>query len=144
MQTLAQTLAGTICSIDRAHGMSRPRFLLDEHVWGGLVDVGRRVGVDVLLAQTQLPEGVADEDVLRFAAQQERIVLTGNAQDFGPIARQWFLLGRNIGGVIVPGQTDKSLLGRALETWRAIIQLIIQKHFRFWREFIESLHFKNE
>lgn len=118
--------------------MSRPRFLLDEHVWGGLVDVGRRVGVDVLLAQTQLPEGVADEDLLRFAAQQERIVLTGNAQDFGPIARQWFLAGHEHWGiVIVPGQTDKSLLSRALENMaRNYSAKSFKNTFRFWREFI--------
>jgi len=35
--------------------MSRPRFLLDEHVWSGLVEVGKRLGADVVLAQTQLP-----------------------------------------------------------------------------------------
>jgi len=28
--------------------MSQPRFLLDEHVWGGLVEVGRRIGADVV------------------------------------------------------------------------------------------------
>jgi hypothetical protein len=29
--------------------MTIPRFLLDEHAWGGLVNVGIEMGVDVLL-----------------------------------------------------------------------------------------------
>ena len=32
--------------------MSIPRFLLDEHVWGGLVQVGKELGTDVRLVQT--------------------------------------------------------------------------------------------
>jgi hypothetical protein len=28
--------------------MSLPRFLLDEHVWGGLVQVGQRIGAESL------------------------------------------------------------------------------------------------
>jgi predicted nuclease of predicted toxin-antitoxin system len=96
--------------------VSTPRFLLDEHVWGGLVDVGQALGADILLVQTQLTAGADDEDVLAFAASQERILLTSNAQDFAPLVSDWFLTGREHGGVvIVPGQTDRSLLSRALK-----------------------------
>jgi hypothetical protein len=59
--------------------MSTPRFLLDEHVWGGLIEVGQELGADVLLIQKQLPKGTEDEDVLAFAASQERLLLTSNA-----------------------------------------------------------------
>jgi hypothetical protein len=65
--------------------MSVPQFLLDEHVWGGLVEVGQEIGADVLLVQTKLSQGTEDEDVLAFAASQERILLTSNAQDFAPL-----------------------------------------------------------
>jgi hypothetical protein len=44
--------------------VSTPRFLLDEHVWGGLVDVGQALGADILLVQTQLSTGADDEEVL--------------------------------------------------------------------------------
>lgn len=95
--------------------MSVPRFLLDEHVWGGLVRVGQELGADVSLIQTQLPQGVDDEEVLLFAAKQKRVLLTSNAQDFAPKAVEWFLAGKEHWGiVIVPGQTDRSLLSRAL------------------------------
>jgi predicted nuclease of predicted toxin-antitoxin system len=74
--------------------MTTPRFLLDEHVWGGLVEVGQEIGADVLLVQTRLPAGSDDEEVLVFAASQERILLTSNAQDFAPLVTEWFLDGR--------------------------------------------------
>lgn len=91
--------------------MRPPRFLLDEHVWGGLVEVGQRLGADVLLVQTQLPEGANDEDVLILAVKEERVLLTSNARDFAPKVAHWFLDGREHWGVIVvPGQTNESLL----------------------------------
>jgi hypothetical protein len=96
--------------------MSKPRFLLDEHVWGGLVEIGRDLGADVLLVQTNLPQGSDDEEVLALAAREGRILLTSNAQDFAPLVADWFLAGREHCGVlIVPGQTDKGLLSRALQ-----------------------------
>jgi predicted nuclease of predicted toxin-antitoxin system len=80
--------------------MSPPRFLLDEHVWGGLVDIGQEAGVDVLLVQTRLPPGTTDEEVLVLAASQERILLTSNAQDFAPLVTEWFLAEREHWGVL--------------------------------------------
>jgi len=118
--------------------MSVPRFLLDEHVWAGLVDVGQEIGIDVLLVQTRLPIGTDDEAVLAFAASQERILLTSNAQDFAPLVAEWFLTERDHWGVIiVPGQTDKSLLSRAL---RNMVQQYSAESFKntycFIQEFV--------
>lgn len=118
--------------------MSVPRFLLDEHVWGGLVDVGQALGADILLLQTKLTAGTEDEDVLTFAADQERVLLTSNAQDFAPLVTSWFLTGRQQWGVIiVPGQTDRSLLSRALKN---ILQHYtaesLKNTYRFIQEFV--------
>lgn len=119
--------------------MSTPRFLLDEHVWGGLIDVGQGLGVDILLVQTQLPEGTGDDEVLAFAASQERVLLTSNAQDFAPLVAEWFLIEREHWGVIiVPGQTDRSSLSRGLRT-------VVNQHtadslkntYRFIQEFVQ-------
>jgi hypothetical protein len=117
--------------------VSRPRFLLDEHVWGGLVDVGKRLGADVVMVQTHLAEGSDDQSVLAFAASQERILLTSNAQDFAPLVVEWFLTGREHWGIlIVPGQTDHSLLINGLSN---IIRLhtaeTFKNTFRFIQEF---------
>ena len=105
---------------------------------GGLVDVGQRIGADVLLVQTELPEGTADDDVLTFAASEKRILLTSNAQDFAPLVAEWFLANRDHWGVIiVPGQTNKSLLSRALGN---IVQDYSAESFknsyRFIQEFV--------
>ncbi len=94
--------------------------------------------MDVLLVQTQLPEGADDEDVLAFAASQKRVLLTSNAQDFAPIVAEWFLAEREHWGVIiVPGQTKRSLLSRALKN---IIQQYsansLKNNYRFIQEFV--------
>ena len=118
--------------------MSQPRFLLDEHVWGGLVHVGQRIGADVVLVQTLLPEGTDDEEVLALAAQQERVLLTSNAQDFAPKTVEWFLAGRQHWGVvIVPGQTNESLLSRAVENiFRNHAAESLKNTYRFISEFV--------
>ena len=117
--------------------MSQPLFLLDEHVWGGLVKVGRRIGADVVLVQTLLPEGTDDEEVLALAARQRRMLLTSNAQDFAPKAVEWFLAGREHWGiVIVPGQTNESLLSQAVENiFRSHSAESLKNAYRFIGEF---------
>jgi hypothetical protein len=35
--------------------MNPPRILLDEHVWGGLVTLGKQLDADIVLIQTLLP-----------------------------------------------------------------------------------------
>lgn len=115
------------------------RFLLDEHVWGGLLKLNQELNIDIVLVQTQLPEGTDDESVLQFAAKQGRVLLTSNAQDFAPLAASWFLANKEHAGIIiVPGQTDRSLLVRAIRN------LCQQQHsaaslrntYRFLQEFV--------
>lgn len=118
--------------------MSVPRFLLDEHVWGGLVNVGLELGADILLVQSKLPQGTDDDVVLAFAAEQNRVLLTGNAKDFAPIVTEWFLTEREHWGVIiVSGQTNRSLLSHAI---RNLIEHTtaesLKNTFRFIQEFV--------
>ena len=80
--------------------MSAPRFMLDEHVWAGLIKVGERIGADVVSVQTLIPQGSSDEDVLALAAEAKRILLTSNARDFAPLAAEWFLVGWEHWGII--------------------------------------------
>jgi len=62
----------------------------------GLVRVGEAVGAEVILVQTQLPEGTDDEEILALAARQGRVLLTSNAQDFAPLTAEWFLADETI------------------------------------------------
>lgn len=118
--------------------MSAPRFLLDEHVWGGLVHLGEELGADVVLVQTRLPEGTADEDVLAFAAREQRVVLTSNAQDFAPLVANWYLSGREHWGVIiVPGQANRSFLSRALRhIFTHYTAEALKNSYRFIQDFV--------
>jgi len=112
------------------------RLLLDEHVWHGLVKIGQEIGVDVLPVQTVLPEGTADADVLAFAAQDKRLLLTSNSEDFAPLAALWFQEEREHWGIlIVPGQTDKGLLSRSL---RQIAANYTAESFRNGFRFIQD------
>jgi hypothetical protein len=117
--------------------MSTPSFLLDEHVWGGLVKVGQKLKLDVRLVQCMLPPGAKDEDVLALAAGQKRVLFTSNAQDFAPLAVEWFLAGKEHSGIIiVPGQTDRGLLSRALSNIQEQCTAESLKNtFRFIQEF---------
>ena len=91
------------------------RILLDEHVWNGLVEIGQQLNIEVLPVQQVLPKGTGDDKVLDFASNEGRILLTSNARDFGPLAVEWFSVGRDHAGIIiVPGRTDRALLSRAL------------------------------
>lgn len=93
------------------------RILLDEHVWTGLIAIGKQLSIDVLPVQQVLPKGTSDDEVLSFAYKEERVLFTSNARDFKPLATEWFLMGRDHAGiVIVPGRTDRSLLSRALRS----------------------------
>jgi len=88
--------------------------------------------------QTLLPEGTDDEEVLALAAWQRRVLLTSNAQDFAPKAVEWFLAGREQWGIIiVPGQTNESLLSRALENiFRHHSAESLRNTYRFASEFV--------
>lgn len=115
------------------------KFLLDEHVWGGLVNLGWEVkAADIVLVQTQLPEGTDDEVVLQFAAANRRILLTSNARDFAPLAANWFLLGKTHSGIIiVPGQTERPLLIRAIKNICASYSpALFDNTYRFLKEFV--------
>jgi predicted nucleic acid-binding protein len=79
------------------------RVLLDAHVSSRRV--GRRLarsGHDVLaLDQHETLSRLTDEEVLAFAAEQERIVITHNVRHFVPIARSWAEAHRSHHGLIL-------------------------------------------
>ena len=79
------------------------RLLLDAHVSSR--HVGRKLaaaGHDVLaLDQDETLSSLADEDVLAFATQQERIVITHNVRHFVVLARTWAEARRSHAGMIL-------------------------------------------
>ena len=72
------------------------RFLTDAHIGHSLMDGLRQRGHDVSSAR-DLPPATADEDVLRLAAEEDRIVITAYT-DFGELV---FRYGFSVAGVIL-------------------------------------------
>jgi hypothetical protein len=79
------------------------RLLLDAHV--SVRGVGRaliRDGHDVLaLSEDPAREGLDDEEVLALGADDGRILVTHDVEDFPPILRDWAAEGRSHSGVIL-------------------------------------------
>ena len=98
------------------------RLLLDAHVSGPRV--GRRLEeagheVSALDRQPAL-EGLDDEQVLAFAAEEERILVTHNIRDFPSILREWAEAQRSHAGAILVYGIDHSefeLITRGIERW---------------------------
>jgi Domain of unknown function (DUF5615) len=95
------------------------RVLLDAHVSSRRLGRPlRRAGRDVLaLDQDETLSGLADEDVLALAAEQERIVITHNVRHFVPIVRSWAEARRNHHGLILVtlAHTENGAILRRLE-----------------------------
>ncbi len=59
-------------------------------------------GHDVLcVAADDALRGSTDEDVLRFAATEGRVLVTRNARDFAPLARDWADTGQPHAGILL-------------------------------------------
>ncbi len=79
------------------------RVLLDAHFSDRRVGAPlREGGHDVLaLSNEQGFSALPDEQVLRLAASDERIVVTRNIRHFAPILRRWAEAGKSHGGCIL-------------------------------------------
>lgn len=80
------------------------RLYLDCHVKLQLAVDLRARGYDVRTTQEASMDTASDEDQLRFAANENRAILTFNIRDFAPLHEQWTGEGRNHAGIIVSQQ----------------------------------------
>ena len=79
------------------------RFLLDAHVSGRRVGrplQERRYDVLALDSDPQLA-GLADDEVLELARQEERVIVTHDVKDFAPLTREAAEGGRRHAGCIL-------------------------------------------
>jgi hypothetical protein len=98
------------------------RLLLDAHVSGPAV--GRRLeakghGVRAVDREPAL-EGLDDDEVLAFAEQEGRVLVTHNVSDFPSILRDWAASGRSHAGVMLIYGIDHrefDLIVRGVERW---------------------------
>jgi hypothetical protein len=98
------------------------RFLLDAHVSGPEVRSRlRTAGHDVrALDQEPALEGLDDEDVLKLAHEEQRILITHDISDFPSILRDWAAEQRSHSGVILVYGIDHrefDLVVHGIERW---------------------------
>lgn len=97
------------------------RFLFDEMVHVGACDQLRRRGVDVVHALRVADELPTDRDVLEYAREHGRIVVTRNYRDFAVLGRAYARRGRSFPGILLlPTSLPQGDVGahvRAIEAW---------------------------
>jgi predicted nuclease of predicted toxin-antitoxin system len=81
-----------------------PRLLLDECVWAKLASNLRSEGFDALHVIEVGISGVQDDEILQYATDNGRAVLTFNVKDFILLAKQWYVSGKPHAGIVVSNQ----------------------------------------
>jgi predicted nuclease of predicted toxin-antitoxin system len=102
------------------------RILLDEQFSPKRVgDRLARHGHDVLcVAADEALRGSTDEDVLRFAAADGRVLVTRNARDFAPLARDWVDTGQRHAGILLVWSRGTDEFGTLVEEIRAALEAV--------------------
>ena len=80
------------------------KLYFDEHVHPLVAATLRERGIDCLTTQEAGNLGRTDEDQLRYASEQGRILVTFDRRDFLMLARQWAVTGRSHAGLILSAQ----------------------------------------
>lgn len=80
---------------------SASRFLLDEDLSPDAAEIGRGLGLDVISVPEIDRRGYPDDDQLRFATAEHRILVTRNRDDFIRLTISWFQTGTLHHGVLV-------------------------------------------
>lgn len=99
------------------------RFLLDEDVHPATAAAARALGLDAVSVHEigRTGPGFGDEDHLRYAGAEGRVMVTRNRDDFLLLTREFFRAGEPHGGLlIVPYSLPNSQPGaiaRALAAW---------------------------
>ena len=86
----------------------------DEDVTSDLAPALRWRGYTARSAAEAGNLGIADETQLRYAAEQGMALLTYNAQDFIPLARAWYMAGREQAGIVISEQMSQRRFGELL------------------------------
>ena len=94
--------------------MAPPNIYLDEDVYQAVALGLRRRGYDVLTTAEAGRRACHDEDQLRFAAEQQRILITFNRGHFARLHGEWTASGRHHAGIIVSAQAGIGPVVRSL------------------------------
>jgi predicted nuclease of predicted toxin-antitoxin system len=92
--------------------MSSPKLLLDEHIWTYLAKILCEQGFDVIHVNEVNLDATPDEEILQFAANEHRAVVTFNVRDFVPLSIQYYEDGKDHYEVVVSKEISYGELRR--------------------------------
>jgi len=97
------------------------RFLLDEDLAPAAAEIARGQGLDVVSVHEIDRRQRSDEEQLRFSAEEGRVFLTRNRDDFIRLTVAWFQAGEPHAGVLIvpwslPNRKPERIV-RALRNW---------------------------
>lgn len=99
------------------------RFLLDEDLPPDVAVICQGQGLDVLTVHALGRTGLSDEEQLRFAATQGRVLVTRNRDDFIRLTHMVFSTNRPHAGILVVSRglpnNRASTIAQALHRWAA-------------------------
>lgn len=101
------------------------RFYLDEDLSHRIAPIGRDMGLDIIATAECDRDGTPDEEQLRFAAEEGRVLVTRNSDDFHDLTNRFAAERRPHAGVLV---VPRSLLGRDYMGIAAAIALYASEH----------------
>ena len=115
------------------------RLLLDANLSGRRIAGPLRAdGHDVVALNERLEaEGLADPDVLAFAAAEGRVLVTRNSRDFAPILREWAEAGRPHAGCVLVWTLRTDEFGPILDGLRRLFSQ--RPDQSAWRDYAVAL-----
>jgi len=81
------------------------QFLLDEDLHPGTAEIGRGLGLDVVSVHEIGRRGFSDEEQLRFATLDQRVLVTRNRNDFIRLTVSFFQTGELHAGILIVPQS---------------------------------------
>jgi predicted nuclease of predicted toxin-antitoxin system len=117
--------------------MPAPRLLLDEDVRAQLAVILRDRGYDAIHVGELGRRGALDAEVLEYATESGRTVLTHNVSDFVLLDQTWRNTGREHSGIVVSNQLPVGdLLRRTLRFLSRCEEQEIRGRLAWLQEFI--------
>ena len=102
------------------------RLLLDEHYADAIAEQLRARGHDAQTVSERGLKGLPDEPLLGLCHGESRALLTNNARDFVPLARQWTAAGREHAGILLTADASlprhRGNIGRYVEILLAVFE----------------------
>lgn len=104
------------------------RLCLDEHFSPEIAKRLRRRGHDVV-AVGERPElrGLADRDLLRWAAGERRALLTENAADFIPLVQEWAAAGEPHAGLVLSSSRSQPRSATTVPTFVRLLDRLLDE-----------------